>query len=371
MKKLVKISLFALPVLLLLFSAVWLPPKGSSERSEAVASAPPYPGRASVPLEVYTAKTREIDTTDITAADSAAPVLAEEVSAEPETDEDAPDIKPFSLVWLTDTQVYSALYPDTFRAMAGWIRENVSEFNIKFAVHTGDVVDDYKKANQWEAASEALSVLDGVVPWSALAGNHDVGPTAIDYGSFSANFGEKRFKGADGFGEIYGSGEGRYDLIEASGAKLLIISIGWNDNPGIIAWADKVVRAHSDRTVIIAAHDYLELDGSLSEYGVRLFDGIVRPNPNVRLVLCGHNHGTAMNECALDDDGDGETDRIVYGLLADYQDAKNYNSGYMRLLTFDIDKKTLRVSTCTPLDNVDAAEASFEVNFDLTRPELY
>src|SRR5688572_4917066 len=47
--------------------------------------------------------------------------------------------KPFTLVLLPDTQVYSHSYPEIFRAQTEWIVEEADR--ITFVLHQGDITD--------------------------------------------------------------------------------------------------------------------------------------------------------------------------------------------------------------------------------------
>ena len=75
---------------------------------------------------------------------------------------------------------------------------------------------------------------------------------------------------------------------------------------------------------------------------------VVVPNPNVRLVLCGHSHAVFHNAVMIDDDGDGVPDRKVYQLLANYQEEEKGGLGYLCILTFDPLTDQLAVSTYSP-----------------------
>ncbi|REM68682.1 modulator protein, partial [Mycobacterium tuberculosis] len=47
--------------------------------------------------------------------------------------------------------------------------------NIPFTIHLGDVVDQVGKPDQWKVADAAMKILeDAKLPYSVLAGNHDV-----------------------------------------------------------------------------------------------------------------------------------------------------------------------------------------------------
>ena len=81
--------------------------------------------------------------------------------------DDAPR-KSFSVVLLPDTQNYAEKYPETYVNQTLWIRKQLKEDNIKFAVHLGDIVQTSTKKNEWENANRAMQILDGVVPYLSL-----------------------------------------------------------------------------------------------------------------------------------------------------------------------------------------------------------
>src|SRR5262245_20194500 len=79
----------------------------------------------------------------------------------------------FTVVLLPDTQFYSEKYPETYVAQTMWIRERVKADNIKFVVCLGDIVQNAHVEGEWKRADQAAHILDGVVPYSAVPGNHD------------------------------------------------------------------------------------------------------------------------------------------------------------------------------------------------------
>jgi hypothetical protein len=80
----------------------------------------------------------------------------------------------FTIVLLPDTQFYSEKYPETFVAQTMWIRDRVRQDNIKFVICLGDIVQNAHVEQEWLNAHEAARILDGVVPYSAVPGNHDL-----------------------------------------------------------------------------------------------------------------------------------------------------------------------------------------------------
>ena len=257
----------------------------------------------------------------------------------------------YTFVWMTDTQLYSESAPEVYEAMTKWISENADDKNIKFVFHTGDVVNQTNDSVQWLRAGVAMRSLDGSVPYSILAGNHDLTDSGNPYENFLLHFGADRFSGRIANGDniwFYQNGEAGAQIIDTGSQNYLVLALGvWPDEE-MMAWADGILKEHSEIPAILTTHDYMNKDGTRSETGDRLFDEIVRKNPNVHLVLCGHNHNAEYRQDGLDDDNDGITDRTVYQLLADYQETPNGGNGFMRLLTIDESEKRLTVSTYSP-----------------------
>ena len=60
--------------------------------------------------------------------------------------------------------------------------ENQEAMKIKYVFHTGDLVDESDKEEQWNNADQFMKTLDDAnVPNGVLAGNHDVDHKTNDY----------------------------------------------------------------------------------------------------------------------------------------------------------------------------------------------
>lgn len=258
--------------------------------------------------------------------------------------------KPYTFVWMTDTQKYTASNPDIFYSMTDWIVDNKDRENIKMVIHTGDITDDVSDKKQWKVAEKAIFKLDGVVPYSLLSGNHDVSWNlpASDYTNFLSYFGKDRIDEDQAEIIWYKDGKSRAQLLNVGDTKYIILALGWDTGSGTISWADKILTQYQDRIAILTTHDYMNADGSLSDNGNTLYSALVKPHTNVHLVLCGHNHNAARNIAEIDDNGDGTTDRTVYQLIADYQAEENGGNGFMRLLSIDEKNKVINVKTYSP-----------------------
>ncbi|MDD3212363.1 MAG: metallophosphoesterase [Eubacteriales bacterium] len=259
---------------------------------------------------------------------------------------------PATIVWMSDTQGYSRSYPEIFESMTNWIVDQQDALNIQYVLHTGDVVDNFDDMRQWENAKKALSVLEGKVPLFVVAGNHDIHGTNQEYGAYLELFGEKRFETLPTFGGAYRSGRGRYDLVSIEDVPVIFMSTGYGMGYGVdddaITWINEILQQYSDRFAILCFHSYIDPDESFSTDGGVLFEKVVKKNPNVGLVLCGHRHGVNHTAVQLDDNGDGTPDRTVYQMVADYQDESKSGGGYLGLLTFNRTERTISVNTYSP-----------------------
>jgi Lamin Tail Domain/Calcineurin-like phosphoesterase len=286
----------------------------------------------------------------------------------------------FTLGWETDTQYYNANYDlrssgkDYFRnqlAINKFLIAQRDNLNLQYVVHTGDVVDKSDPSlweagaatdaaddpdghtglascpgigctgmNQWANASAAYQLFDDAkLPYSLLAGNHDVGHLAEDYSSMNQTFPVSRYSANPWFGGAYvdakGQFRGQYDLISADGVDLLVLAMGWGAQQAEYDWMNSVIAKYPERKVIIDLHENLQTTGGRGPIPTAIFNQVVKPNPNVIMVLSGHYHDAYTRTDAIDDNGDGVDDRTVYSMLFDYQGLPEGGEGYLRLLHFD------------------------------------
>jgi 3',5'-cyclic AMP phosphodiesterase CpdA len=183
------------------------------------------------------------------------------------------------------------------------------------------------------------------IPYGVIPGNHDKGD---DFKQYQRYFGENRFFEKYYYGESYRNNHGHYDLISVNGKDYVFLYMGWDVEAKEIEWMNKVLKRYSDRTAILAFHEYLEKDGERSHQGNEIFEKVVVPNKNVVAVLCGHFHNSELLVDELDDNFDGIIDRKVYQLLADYQKGPKGGNGFIRLLHIDEETNSIDVQTYSP-----------------------
>ncbi len=253
----------------------------------------------------------------------------------------------FNLMWTSDTQFYSQNESDTevMTQQFNWVIDNFDALKSTMFIHTGDLVNVAEQEYQWKNISDAYELVeDAGIPYAVITGNHDLGNS--DY--YTKYFPVSRLSANNEY--FMGTQDNNYFYtFEESGAKFLILCLDMKWGKSDIEWANNVLQQYPDHFGILLVHDYLKVDGSVelgSSYAdvQMLHDDLVAVNDNIRLVLCGHNHGVNTN---LEYFGD----RAVYSVLADYQSLSRGGLGYMRMLKFDVENDLIYVNTYSPLED--------------------
>lgn len=268
----------------------------------------------------------------------------------------AEDIAPieednFTVLWTSDPQWYSFKYQNILIDQNDWVVENYDRMNIEYIIHTGDFVDLPHERSQWDFITEQYKKWDDAgLAYVVLAGNHDVDGT--DYTEFKEYFGTHRFDDNPWYGKDYDGNRGHYDLMTMGGVDFIFVYLGYGTHTAKdYEWMNSVLSEHSDRIAFLMFHEYLNAEGTRTAIGDEIFNRVVLKNPNVRMVLCGHNYNATRLVEYIDDDGDGKEDRTVYQLMANYQNLTNGGNGYMRFLEFDIEDGTISQRTYSPYLN--------------------
>ncbi|WP_113928328.1 lamin tail domain-containing protein [Bacillus sp. P14.5] len=261
----------------------------------------------------------------------------------------SPEEYDYTFVWMSDTQYYAESYPYIFDQQTKWIAQMKEEMKIKYVFHTGDLVDEADKVEQWQYADEYMGTLeDSNIPYGVLAGNHDVNQLTNDYTEFYKWFGADRYENEDHYGGTYKNNRGHYDLISSEGNDFIMLYMGWGVQDEDLDWMNQVLQEHPNRKAILNFHEYLLVSGNRSPLGNRIYNKVVEPNENVVAVLSGHYHDSETLVSEIDDNGDGTADREVYQMLGDYQGGPEGGQGYLKLMHFDQDNDRVMINTYSP-----------------------
>ncbi len=253
------------------------------------------------------------------------------------------DREPFTIIWLADTQDMAYhKYDHALRTMGEWIMENRKPMNIRYIVQTGDAVDNGASDWQWGVFDEMYLQFRGKIPYLSAAGNHDV--KKHGYLEYLMRDQVKTLPQENRFRE----GESAFSMLEINGEKIIFVAIGFGVEEASVGWANEVLEQHRDYTAILLIHDYLQTGGRFGITGKAMYRDLVEPNPNVRLVLCGHVKGVSSRIDEIDDTGDGIPDRKVIQMMYNYQHFKE-KCGQLRTMVFHPKDHSITITTYSPV----------------------
>ncbi len=300
---------------------------------------------------------------------------------------------------MPDTQTYQG-FPAIFQSMTSWIAANIDSRKIELVLHEGDIVQD-NIPGQWQIAKDAFGTLNGQVPYILAAGNHDLGPngnasnrnTLLNtYFQLSDNPLNNSANGIFTTQYIAGRMENTYATLSApDGRQLLVFALEFAPRQQVVDWANSVAALpqFQDATAVLLTHAYLEegpaangeptavrsnwaLYGPSRQYnphsyplaninpitdpvhdGEELWDELVSQHASFEMVLNGHY----LDDTDTNPNGRMTTARqtvvgvngnAVHEIVFNSQEQPNGGNGYLRLMEFLNDGKTVQVRTYSP-----------------------
>ena len=301
--------------------------------------------------------------------------------------------------------------------MSAWIEDNIDTLNIKMVVVVGDLVENNEKITtdydgnqttrqQWEHARRALMRFDGKIPYIAATGNHDY---SIDReGNRSSHYDEyfkvesnplnqralvQNTRNEQGMPTIENAA---YEFKGLHGKDYLFMTVEYGPRDTVLTWARKVaaMEQYKNHRIVLITHNYLsskdkhttgEIDWLFWEpynidnmiqkspriklpnanNGAQIWKKLVQPSSNIEMVLCGHISGEGYR---LDTNKAG---RRVHQMLFDAQSMGgghrdgNGGDGWLRILEFFPDGKTVKVKTFSPLFGISPSTNALAWKRDL------
>jgi hypothetical protein len=315
----------------------------------------------------------------------------------------------FTLAVMPDTQYYASCRAPHFKAQSEWLAREQERRRILAVLHLGDITE-HNEPEEWRFAQGALAPLVEKLPLVLTTGNHDYG---------TAGAAERR---ATRFQEFFPAAtpatrpylaaslrEGdlenayyRFPLPLPPGRPAVILGVlvlEWSPRESAVAWAKGVLAAHPKDRLVLLTHAYLYHDGTRYDWvakgdsqewnphaygtakrdpkgppseanrtaegvydGEALWQALVRGHPGALLTLNGH----VLDDGVAHLTSRGDAGNAVHQLLANYQALEQGGLGYLRLLEFSADGRTLRAKTYSPSLGAwaTAPEQDFELALD-------
>lgn len=292
----------------------------------------------------------------------------------------------YTIAVLPDTQDYtSALRVGTFKAMTQWLVDNKDSLGIQFVTHVGDITTE-NSTTHWAYAKEALTILDGKIPYGLALGNHDGISGNFTSSRINNYFSIEDLKAANGehFGGSYDQeptlSNNTYSTFTApDGTKWMVLNIEFGAREDVLRWAGEVIEDHLDHRVILTNHSYMTWAGRHDATGAPLYDEgtgydyglgnsveaasdgetmyrqLVQKYPNVTFTFSGHIFGDGAETLVSYD----QFGNPVYQMMVNYQNGVSSEitgnagqasgsaggNGAIRLLTIDPETGSIYTST--------------------------
>lgn len=166
----------------------------------------------------------------------------------------------FALAVLPDTQYLfdaDSADPEPLKETFHYLVAQRQEANIAFMTHLGDVTE-HGSEEEIGLAADTFRTIHGKVPYSVLAGNHDINSGTDDQRGDTAYlraFGPQRFTSMPTFGGASPDGYNSYHVLQAAGREWLVLALDWRASEKGLAWAQGVLDAHPTLPVILTTHD--------------------------------------------------------------------------------------------------------------------
>ncbi|MEJ5995246.1 metallophosphoesterase [Pedobacter sp. Du54] len=311
--------------------------------------------------------------------------------------------KSFTVIMVPDIQNYVkwGTNQPILDLMSAWIENNLDSLNIKMVLGMGDLVNNNEKImndydgdqtsdQQWKAASRFFDRFNGKVPYVAATGNHDYsidreGNRTSRYNAFfpiEKNYLNQKYlvqQARDEQGQQT-LANSAYELKNLNGKDYLFLTVEYAPRDTVITWAKKVaaMEEYKNHRIIMSTHSYLSAKDNLGDAdvswlywepyrinnmiqkspriklpfansGKQIWEKLVKPSSTIEMVLSGHYSGEGYRK---DKNDKGKT---VHQIMFDAQSmggggrTGNGGDGWLRILEFFPDNKTVKVRTFSPL----------------------
>lgn len=307
----------------------------------------------------------------------------------------------WSVIMLPDPQTYQKFERNQplFELMTAWISDNIKKLNIQLVMCTGDLVEQNEMINpdgiggdqpsrrQWASVAKAFNRLDGKVPYILAAGNHDYGYSNISVrrSNYNQYFPvDKNFLTQKMVREVTVNAEGiptlenaAYEFVSPQGRNFLFFTLEFAPRDTVLAWAKKVaaLEKYKNHMAAILTHSYLSSENTRIQkenypvadgnYGEAMWKKLVQPSANFQLVFSGHIGGENDARAHVGFRQDKNTvGKKVSQMVFNAQAMGggwhgNGGDGWLRILEFLPDGKTVKVKTFSPLFAISPTTQQF------------
>lgn len=298
----------------------------------------------------------------------------------------------FSMILLGDPQGYIKydINQPLFELQTVWIADNIDNLNIKAVLCTGDLVEqndnivrnrnmlNQTSREMWQNVSRAFERLDNRVPYIISTGNHEYGYRHSENGNtyFPDYFPIERNKTwYDCIVSVFPNRNGveslenaAFEFEEPRWGKILIVCNEFAPRDEVLRWTADLIDSErfKGHKVIYMTHSLLtERSGAFTDnepyeifprnWGQQVWDKLLKKSHNIVLTISGHMGDVGSFEDSVayrvDKNADGKD---MHQMMFNVQTLGggwegNGGDGWLRILEFRPDGKTIGVKTYSPL----------------------
>ena len=291
----------------------------------------------------------------------------------------------YSLAVVGDTQTVTNYNSARLKDLYQWIINNKTKKNIQYVIGLGDITeygvdpghknyDQERGDREWTAAKEAITMMDGILPYSLIRGSgHDGVEFFNTY--FASHTGyTNNISGYYQAGRI----ENVYHTFKVGNVDYMILCLDFGAKDDVLAWANEVVASHPHHRVIVTTHGYMEKDGSLLETGEAycpsqsyydpenndgddIWNKFVRKHANICMVMSGHMSADDVVVSKQTGDNGNEVTQILIDPQS--MDSKNSPKGMVAMLYFSEDGEDVQVEYYSTLTDMYRPSTGFTVSY--------
>lgn len=237
----------------------------------------------------------------------------------------------FSFAVVGDTQCINNTKTNThmLKPLYTWIKNNVESKKIQFVLGLGDLTEN-QNDTEYQHAKENIKLLDGIVPYSLIRGNHenrdDKFTTYFNYNEYTSNI-KAQYRKSSLNNVCF--------EIKVGEINYLIFGLDYGPSDPVLQWAGQIIEENPNHNVIITTHAYLYRDGTTIDAnapqdmaaptktsprgdndGDHLWNKFIKKYENIVLVLSGHDpcndiivtqtkgdHGNVVTQMLIDPQG--------------------------------------------------------------------
>ena len=306
----------------------------------------------------------------------------------------------FSMILFGDTQTYTkfTFNQPILELMTAWTASHKDVLKIKATLCTGDLVErndnllvNHERLGQkngntptmdmWQSVARSFGRLDGVMPYILATGNHDYGYNSAEnrntyFNKYFPILKNKCWRDclvstAPNAQGVMSLENAAYEFDDKNWGKILVVSLEFAPRDCILNWAKKLTKSdkYKNHKVIILTHSILNTKVNevkiiekekykLPEpnWGKAVLEKLVSDSDNIKLVLCGHS-GDKTRFCS-NLEYKNKAERTVHIVMFNPQfimgSDGNGGDGWLRIMEFMPDGKTISMRTYSPLFAVSA-----------------